>query len=135
MVAGSALEADFSGSGWAGNPMAEVSPVPSLCSSLCLVFPYHPVDLADALNYRRLQCFASDPPLRSFCLPSLVVQSIAHDILSALKHLQEHCIIHRDVKPGNLYVTNQGEIQLGDFGLGESIILLVYRVFLWLYFV
>ena len=115
----------FGGWNWADDSFAGRASSLSSPSSLCLVFPYHPVDLADALNYRRLKSFASGPPLHSFHLPPVVVQSIVHDILSALKHLHEHCILHRDIKPGNLYITNDGRIQVGDFGLAKAVPVLV----------
>jgi serine/threonine protein kinase len=107
----------FSGWNWADDSYAEkTSP-----SSLCLVFPYHPVDLAEALNHRRLKSFANGPPHQSFHLPPITVQSIMHDILSALKHVHGHHILHRDIKPSNMYITNSGRIQLGDFGLAKAV--------------
>jgi len=45
-----------------------------------------------------------------------------HDILSALRHIHEHRILHRDIKPGNLYITNAGRIQVGDFGLAKPVV-------------
>ena len=86
---------------------------------LCLVFPYHPIDLHEALVYRR---FSSSLKLKSsYFLPSSVVRSVMYDVLSGLNHLHSHCILHRDVKPGNLYITIDGRIQLGDFGLAKIV--------------
>lgn len=109
----------FGGWDWAED--ARKSSASSAPSSLCLVFPYHPIDLADALNYRRLNSFANGPPHQSFSLPSIVIQSIVHGLLSALKHLHENYILHRDIKPGNVYITMSGRVQLGDFGLAKAV--------------
>ena len=101
---------------WADGSNAHSSP-----TSLCLVCPYHPVDLFDALNYRRLGSFGDGPPHESFRLTSPVMKSIAYDALSALVHLHSHHILHRDVKPSNLYVTREGRVQLADFGLAKAV--------------
>lgn len=117
----------FGGWDWAEDYMAVMSP-----SSLCLVFPYHPIDLHEALVYRRFHPsskFASDAAFNgkgsscssSYFLPKSVVQSVMHDVLSALHHLHSHCILHRDVKPGNLYITREGRVQIGDFGLAKIV--------------
>ena len=42
-------------------------------------------------------------------------------IASALQHAHNHGIIHRDLKPGNVYVTKQGRLKLGDFGIARDI--------------
>ena len=36
---------------------------------------------------------------------------------SALQHAHNHGIVHRDIKPSNLFITYQGDIKLGDFGI------------------
>jgi serine/threonine protein kinase len=45
------------------------------------------------------------------------VLGIAADVACALAHVHAHGIVHRDVKPENLWVSASGVIKLGDFGL------------------
>lgn len=104
----------FGGWDWADGAQDNPSP-----TSLCLVFPYHPIDLHEALIYRRFN--ASSKFRSSYFLPKQVVTSIMHDLLSALQHLHTHSILHRDIKPSNLYITREGQIQLGDFGLAKIV--------------
>lgn len=39
---------------------------------------------------------------------------------SALYYAHQHSIVHRDVKPDNLYVMSDGTIKLGDFGIAQT---------------
>jgi serine/threonine protein kinase len=43
------------------------------------------------------------------------VLQIAADVASALDHVHSCGIVHRDVKPENLWLTSDGDIKLGDF--------------------
>ena len=47
--------------------------------------------------------------------------SEALDIMSqlcgAIYHANQHNVIHRDIKPQNLYITQDGTVKLGDFGI------------------
>jgi serine/threonine protein kinase len=43
--------------------------------------------------------------------------SIAAQLCDALSCLQEHGVVHRDVKPGNVQVLPSGEVKLLDFGI------------------
>jgi serine/threonine-protein kinase len=41
-------------------------------------------------------------------------------LASALDYAHSHGIVHRDVKPDNLYVMGDGTIKLGDFGIAQA---------------
>jgi serine/threonine protein kinase len=56
---------------------------------------------------------------RAFAWP--VVVELAGQICSALQHAHNHGVIHRDLKPGNLFLTRNGELKLGDFGIARDL--------------
>lgn len=76
-------------------------------SALCLVFEYCPIDLCTVIaRWRASISFGT-------------VRFIAHEILSALHHCHSNGIIHRDVTPKNLLISERGRIRLCDFGLAR----------------
>ncbi|MCL2881164.1 MAG: serine/threonine protein kinase, partial [Treponema sp.] len=56
----------------------------------------HPLTLADALR-------------------------IGEDICTALSVLQRRNLIHRDIKPENIFINEDGNFKLGDFGIARSL--------------
>lgn len=54
-------------------------------------------------------------------LTELEVQCFALQLIKALKYLHSHRIIHRDLKLGNLFITDKMEIKVGDFGLATKL--------------
>ena len=54
-------------------------------------------------------------------LTELEVQSYLAQMVSALKYLHGHRVIHRDIKLGNLFLNDKMEIKLGDFGLATRL--------------
>lgn len=51
----------------------------------------------------------------------MMAKSFAIQIVNALKYLHSNNIIHRDLKLGNLFISEEGEIKLGDFGLAAKL--------------
>lgn len=47
------------------------------------------------------------------------VKWIMHQILNGLKFMHGHKLMHRDLKPGNLLISNEGIIKYSDFGLAR----------------
>jgi len=46
--------------------------------------------------------------------------SIVSSVLQALDFAHDHGIIHRDIKPENIFLTQAGQVKVGDFGLARS---------------
>jgi serine/threonine-protein kinase len=47
--------------------------------------------------------------------------NIIIQVARALKHAHEHWIIHRDVKPKNIMITNEGVVKLADMGIAREL--------------
>ncbi|KAL7712949.1 Cyclin-dependent kinase C-2 [Entamoeba marina] len=95
--------------------------------SVSLIFEYMPQDLASVL--------ADDNIMNNIPLGQL--KGYMHQLLIAVNYLHNNNILHRDIKTGNLLISNTGSLKLTDFGLSrrfnesgiytENIVTLWYR--------
>jgi serine/threonine protein kinase len=77
-------------------------------SKLTIVLEFLNVDLKRYLDQQRTG------------LSSALIKSYAYQMLAGICYCHCHRIIHRDMKPQNLLLNNQGLLKLADFGLARA---------------
>lgn len=50
-----------------------------------------------------------------------MVIKLAKDMCAALEVCREHNVVHRDIKPQNIFVSDKGAYKLGDFGIAKTV--------------
>ena len=63
-------------------------------------------------------------PMRDYMIQTPIteekVRKLAIDLCEALVYCQNRGLIHRDIKPGNIFVDSMGRFKLGDFGVART---------------
>ncbi len=49
-------------------------------------------------------------------------------ICLALKHVHDRKIIHRDIKSQNIFLTKEGLVKLGDFGISRPLQMTLQKI-------
>ncbi|KAK3927301.1 Cyclin-dependent kinase 1 [Frankliniella fusca] len=77
---------------------------------LYLIFEFLSMDLK-----KYMDTFKGDD-----CMPPETVQSYLYQILQAILFCHKRRVFHRDLKPQNLLIADNGIIKVADFGLGRA---------------
>ncbi|XP_071479348.1 uncharacterized protein [Diadema antillarum] len=47
------------------------------------------------------------------------ILAMFHQMVAGIKHVHDHKILHRDLKTANIFLTKEGVIKIGDFGISK----------------
>ena len=72
-----------------------------------------------APHLHMLRCFKTELDRNELVL--VLEWADGGDLSSALSHMHAHRILHRDVKPSNVFLSSIGHVKLGDLGLSRPL--------------
>src|SRR5437868_462489 len=82
----------------------------------------HDMELQGNVNYLVLE-FVRGRSLRDWMiasqLPPPQVFAVMHGVLQALDYAHRHAIVHRDMKPENVLIADEGMVKVADFGIAR----------------
>src|SRR5579864_1929485 len=82
----------------------------------------HDMELMGNINYLVLE-FVRGRSLREWMnqsqLPPPQVFAVMHGVLQALNYAHRHAIVHRDMKPENVLISDEGMVKVADFGIAR----------------
>jgi len=76
----------------------------------------HPITLQDWIQDRNKHIPEADYEQRIG-----VAHEIFQQLCSGLAHIHKANVIHRDLKPANVFISSDGKLKIGDFGLSKQI--------------
>jgi len=82
----------------------------------------HDLELIGESNYIVLE-FVRGKSLRDWLnrgeIPMPQVFAVMHGVLQALDYAHRHAIVHRDMKPENVLLSDEGAVKVADFGIAR----------------
>eukprot|EP00026_Physarum_polycephalum_P000443 Phypoly_transcript_00444.p1 GENE.Phypoly_transcript_00444~~Phypoly_transcript_00444.p1 ORF type:complete len:909 (-),score=141.61 Phypoly_transcript_00444:1068-3794(-) len=85
---------------------------------MCIT-PPHICLVTELMSKGSLSTILAQAQAGTIQLPWPKKMNIAKDIASGLQYLHEHNIIHRDIKSGNVFISETWKTKIGDFGFSR----------------
>ena len=91
--------------------------------NICTVYDIGEQDGQTFIAMELLEGVTLQEKIGSRPVPLQALLDYATQAVAALEVAHEHGIVHRDVKPSNIFITSHGEVKLADFGLAKRVML------------
>eukprot|EP01065_Artemidia_motanka_P021704 TRINITY_DN2594_c0_g1_i1.p1 TRINITY_DN2594_c0_g1~~TRINITY_DN2594_c0_g1_i1.p1 ORF type:complete len:509 (+),score=29.35 TRINITY_DN2594_c0_g1_i1:71-1528(+) len=97
-------------------------PHPNLVTSLKVYFKNGELSvLMEYMRYGSLFQLLRDSQTTGVHITQPVLAAVAVQVLRGLDFLKREEVLHRDLKPGNILVSDQGCVKIGDFGICKPV--------------
>src|SRR5207244_4234257 len=101
------------------NPPPPPTPPPPDAAATMRLVPVHDLSLMGDLDCLLLE-FVRGRSLRDWMKQTArapaQVFAVMHGVLQALDYAHRHAIVHRDMKPENVLISDEGMVKVADFG-------------------
>ena len=54
-------------------------------------------------------------------LSERLIVDIVYQMVSAIRYMHAHNVLHRDLKTANIFLTKEGLVKIGDFGISKML--------------
>jgi len=104
---------------WRFENEARVMDMLSECRDIINVFDFYEEDKFLAIIMEMLEGETLKDRIKKGAMDDASVKEIFPRVLDAFKYAHDKNIVHRDVKPSNIFLLNNGEIRVLDFGIAK----------------
>lgn len=89
--------------------------------NICAVYGIEEIEDDSFIVMQFLEGTTLEKGLNNIAITPQLFKSLAKQIVEAVAFAHSHGVIHRDLKPGNIMLSNDGNIKVLDFGLAKIV--------------